>query len=81
MTSRVMAMREIAGPRSGSNDQQHRPSKTRHLAKAVMWMAGASAVGLVLRRIGRPRKVIDVGAVSEEWILQHRNVATDRFAG
>jgi hypothetical protein len=81
MTSRVMAMREIAGPRSGSDDQEDRPSKLRDLMKAVMWIAGASAVGLVLRRIVRPKKIIDVGAVSEEWIAEHRSIATDHLAG
>ena len=78
MTSRVMAMREIAGPRSGSDDQEDRPSKVRDLMKAAMWIAGASAVGLVLRRIVRPKQIIDVGA---EWIAEHRSIATDHLAG
>ena len=80
MTSRVMAMREIAGPRSGSDDEEDRPSKVRDLAKAAIWIAGAGMVGLALRRVVRPKKVIDVGAVSPEWIAQHRSVATDPFA-
>jgi hypothetical protein len=39
--------------------------------KWALVAAGVSAVGLVLRKLGRPKRAPNLGAVSEAWVVEH----------
>jgi hypothetical protein len=41
------------------------------LTKWALVSAGVSAVAVVLRKLGRSKRDLDLGAVSEQWILEH----------
>jgi hypothetical protein len=41
------------------------------LTKWALVSAGVSAVAVVLRKLGRSKRALDLGAVSEQWILEH----------
>ena len=51
-------------------DVMTKPSFT-SFTKWALVAAGVSAVGLVLRKLGRSRRAPDLGAVSEEWVAEH----------
>jgi hypothetical protein len=44
---------------------------TKPFSKWVLVAAGVSAVAVVLRKLGRSKRVRDLGAVSEQWIVDH----------
>lgn len=48
-------------------DVMTKPSFT----KWALVAAGVSAVGLVLRKLGRSKRAPDLGAVSEAWVVEH----------
>jgi hypothetical protein len=39
--------------------------------KWTLVAVGVSAVAVVLRKLGRSKRVQDLGAVSERWVLEH----------
>lgn len=81
MTSRVAAMRSIStGSGSGADDQNNQRSRANGVARVAMWIAGLGAGGLLLRRATRRKKSIDVGAVSPDWVAQHRGIPADPFS-
>jgi hypothetical protein len=46
-------------------------TKTR-LKKWALAAAGVSAVAAVLRKLGRPKRSVDLGSVSEQWVVEHQ---------
>ena len=40
-------------------------------AKWALVSAGVSAVAVVLRKLSRSKPAADLGAVSEQWIVEH----------
>jgi hypothetical protein len=40
-------------------------------AKWALVSAGVSAVAVVLRKLGRSTRPPDLGAVSEQWLMEH----------
>ena len=39
--------------------------------KWALVSAGVSAVAVVLRKLGRSKRTPDLGAVSEQWLVEH----------
>jgi hypothetical protein len=42
------------------------------LTKWALVAAGVSAVAMALRRLGRSKRALDPGWVSEQWIVEHQ---------
>jgi hypothetical protein len=40
--------------------------------KWALVAAGVSAVAVALRKLSRPKRVLDPGWVSEQWIVEHQ---------
>jgi hypothetical protein len=45
-------------------------TKTR-FKKWALVAVGVSAVAAVLRKLGRPKRPVSLGSVSEQWIVEH----------
>jgi hypothetical protein len=82
MTTRVMAIRELA---KGGTDEEPSTQDGRWSASGAVriaaWVAAVGAGGLLLRRVIRRRRRIDLGMVSEDWVARHRAVPSDPFFG
>jgi hypothetical protein len=50
------------------------------LLKAALWTSSVGLAVFVARRwFGRRRNAIDVGAVSDDWLMQQRGAPVDPF--
>jgi hypothetical protein len=73
MTSRVMAIRGLAGGDASDDEGTTRQKWSgRGVLKGVAWLAALGAGGFLVRRVVRRRRRIDLGQVSDDWVARYR---------